>query len=86
MRYIGRGVRTREETEVGLLGMIAHWKQHGFGMWTLALKEEKALIGRCGLCYLDQTLGSRSMKPLGTPARAASPPPRVSLRNSWPQK
>lgn len=56
MRYVGRGARTQQETETGLLLMIEHWQRHGFGLWALIDKNDDKLIGRCGLCFLDHTL------------------------------
>ncbi|HEV3259749.1 MAG TPA: GNAT family N-acetyltransferase [Gemmataceae bacterium] len=55
MRYVGKGARTREETQEVLLRMIGHWQRHGFGMWALVDKEQARLLGRCGLCFLDNT-------------------------------
>lgn len=55
MKYIGKGVRTRDETEAGLINMMQHW-QHGFGMWAVIHKDSGKLIGRCGLCFLERTL------------------------------
>lgn len=54
MRYVGKGVRTRQETEKGLFFMIEHYK-HGFGLWVVVHKAKGQFIGRCGLCYLDNT-------------------------------
>ena len=33
MRYIGRGPMTRDETKTALERWIAHWDEHGFGLW-----------------------------------------------------
>lgn len=55
MRYVGHGIRTREETQTGLHRMMAHWQMHGFGMWKLVEKETGAFVGRAGLIYLDRT-------------------------------
>ncbi|MFQ3615514.1 MAG: GNAT family N-acetyltransferase [Cyanobacteriota bacterium] len=55
MRYVGHGVRTREETQTGLHRMMAHWQAHGFGMWKLIEKGTGAFVGRAGLIYLDST-------------------------------
>jgi len=56
MRYVGKGARTRDETRESLLRMVGHWQRHGFGMWAVIEKDENRLIGRCGLCFLDNTL------------------------------
>jgi RimJ/RimL family protein N-acetyltransferase len=55
MRYISRGVRSREETITALADQIEHWRQHGFGMWALREKRSDDFIGRCGLRVLDRT-------------------------------
>jgi len=55
MRYVGKGVRTRQETEETLLRMIGHWGRHGFGLWAVVDRQQARLIGRCGLCFLDHT-------------------------------
>lgn len=53
-KYIGKGAKTKDETRAALMNMIQHW-QHGFGMWAVVYKESNELIGRCGLCFLDNT-------------------------------
>lgn len=55
MKYIGKGVRTKDETQSALVSMIKHW-EHGFGMWAMIHKQSDKMIGRCGLCFLDNTL------------------------------
>ena len=55
MRYISRGVRTREETAAALADQIEHWRRHGVGMWAVREKTGGSLIGRCGLHMLDRT-------------------------------
>lgn len=54
MRYIGRGIKTRNETQTALSSLIKHY-EHGFGMWAIIHKADHKLIGRCGLCFLDNT-------------------------------
>lgn len=54
MRYVGKGGRTKDETQAALVSMIKHW-EHGFGMWATIYKDSGILIGRCGLCFLDNT-------------------------------
>ncbi len=56
MRFIGlRGPMTREQTKDRLAFMVDHWRQHGFGMWALRLKDGGEFVGRCGLRYMDNT-------------------------------
>lgn len=54
MRYIGKGIKTKNETETALSSILRHY-QHGFGMWAVISKDNDKLIGRCGLCFLDNT-------------------------------
>ena len=53
MKYVGNA-RTKDETLAALVSMIEHWK-HGFGMWAIIHKDSSKFIGRCGLCFLDNT-------------------------------
>src|SRR5438067_603526 len=55
MRYVGKGARTRQETEARLQAAITHWAKHGFGMLALVHRAHDRLIGRAGLCFLDNT-------------------------------
>jgi RimJ/RimL family protein N-acetyltransferase len=53
-RFIGKGARTKKETQTALSAIIKHY-EHGFGMWAVIHKADDKLIGRCGLCFLDNT-------------------------------
>jgi ribosomal-protein-alanine N-acetyltransferase len=56
MRFIGtRGPLTREQTRERLDFMLDHWRQHGFGMWSLWRKADGAFVGRCGMRYLEES-------------------------------
>jgi ribosomal-protein-alanine N-acetyltransferase len=55
MRFVGNGVRTREETETSLARMAGQWPRHGFGMWALHEKDTGRFVGRCGLQPLPGT-------------------------------
>ena len=55
MKYIGKGVRTRSETETAIHTMLQCWEQNNFGMWALVHKIDGKMIGRCGLAFLDKT-------------------------------
>lgn len=55
-KYVGKGSKSKEETEEALLSMLEHWQQNGFGMWAVINKIDNRLIGRCGLCFMDNTL------------------------------
>ena len=54
MRYVGKGTRTREETQSAIVSILKHYQQ-GFGIWAVVHKDNSQLIGLCGLCFLDKT-------------------------------
>jgi len=43
------GVRSRDETRVLFDRYVAHWEQHGFGLWALRDAVTGAFVGRGGL-------------------------------------
>jgi RimJ/RimL family protein N-acetyltransferase len=49
-RYLG-GVRSREETEAYLAKNMAHWDDHGFGLWTLRTPGG-VFVGRAGVRHV----------------------------------
>lgn len=49
-RYLG-GVRTPEVTRAYLVTNMAHWDQHGFGLWVQRTKAG-AFVGRAGLRHI----------------------------------
>ncbi|MFK4488975.1 RimJ/RimL family protein N-acetyltransferase [Bradyrhizobium sp. USDA 336] len=49
-RFLG-GVRTPEVTKAYLATNMAHWDQHGFGLWTLRTKDG-AFAGRAGIRHI----------------------------------
>jgi ribosomal-protein-alanine N-acetyltransferase len=54
-RYLPTGApRDVEATRVELTYMVAHWQEHGFGTWVVALKDESDFIGYCGIQYLHE--------------------------------
>lgn len=53
MRYVGRGVRNREEAREGLEKMIRHQEKHGFSIGCVYEKESGKLVGRAGLIYWE---------------------------------
>ncbi len=56
MEYIGSGhPQTREQVQAILNLSILDWEKHGFGRWAVIYKEDKKLIGWCGLKFLDKT-------------------------------
>jgi ribosomal-protein-alanine N-acetyltransferase len=56
IRYIGEGKPvSREQTAARLHAYIEHWRRHGFGLWAVVHKADQALIGFCGLQFLENT-------------------------------
>jgi ribosomal-protein-alanine N-acetyltransferase len=56
MKYIGDGSpQSREQTSARLAAIMNHWEQHGFGPYAIVYKEHDALIGFCGLQFLDES-------------------------------
>lgn len=53
MRYMGRGVMTREQTAERVWRYVRHWEEHGFGLWAVEEKASGGFIGRIGLMYHD---------------------------------
>ncbi|MGL9621182.1 GNAT family N-acetyltransferase [Bradyrhizobium sp. U531] len=49
-RYLG-GVRSAETTERYLVTNMAHWDQHGFGLWVLRT-QDGAFVGRAGIRHV----------------------------------
>lgn len=47
------GVRTEAETLAHLERNLAHWAEHGFGIWILREPETGALMGRAGLRQVE---------------------------------
>ncbi|HEY0320755.1 MAG TPA: GNAT family N-acetyltransferase [Pyrinomonadaceae bacterium] len=53
MRYIGD--QSREKVEQRLRYYISHYESHGLGMWAVIDKSTGAMVGWCGLIFLDET-------------------------------
>lgn len=53
MRYIGD--QPRERVAQRLQYYISHYESHGLGMWAVIHKQAGAMIGWCGLIFLDET-------------------------------
>lgn len=56
MKYVGKCILTKTETEARILNIIEGWEKNNFGMWAVVHKIANKMIGRCGLCFLDNTL------------------------------
>jgi len=68
MRYLGKGVRTREETVSVLTAAIEHWDRHGFGIFVVEDLHEGTFLGRCGLRYFQNTPEVELSYSFGRPA------------------
>src|SRR5215212_5509923 len=56
MRYMRSGQPApRERTAYALHYMIDYWNLHGLGLWAVEDQADGALMGQCGLFYLDKT-------------------------------
>lgn len=53
MRYVGRGIKTREEIRESLEEMIKHKEKHGFSFGDVYEKDTGLFVGRAGLIYLE---------------------------------
>ncbi|MGZ4354521.1 MAG: GNAT family N-acetyltransferase [Gaiellaceae bacterium] len=51
MEHMGRGPWTRAEVEEGMERWLAHWREHGFGVWIAEDREGGEAVGRCGLSF-----------------------------------
>lgn len=47
---------TREEAKKSLDNILDHWTKHGFGIWAITDKDNRFLLGRCGLNLIAETL------------------------------
>ncbi|NET44201.1 MAG: GNAT family N-acetyltransferase [Okeania sp. SIO2B3] len=55
MKYVGKDILTKPETEARIFSIIKSWEKNNFGMWAVVHKRDHKMIGRCGLCFLDNT-------------------------------
>jgi RimJ/RimL family protein N-acetyltransferase len=46
---------TTDEVAANLVAKDAHWKRHGFGLWTVYDRVTEAMVGRGGLQYTSVT-------------------------------
>lgn len=47
------GVLDAKAASVVVDGMIAHWRDHGFGMYAVIERDSGTFLGECGLRYLE---------------------------------
>jgi RimJ/RimL family protein N-acetyltransferase len=56
MKYIGDGKpQSKQQTRTRLETILSHWDKHGFGLCAVVHKPDAAVIGFCGLLFLDGT-------------------------------
>ena len=56
MKWMGGGQPlTREQVAVAIPRRIERFRENGFGLFAVELKESGTLIGHCGIVYLDNT-------------------------------
>lgn len=95
--YAYEGAFTEEETRGWLEGQFRRYRENGFGLWAVVLKETGEMIGQCSLSWQDADLGEpvlevgylfkRKHWRRGYAAEAATTPstcstPRRSIRSS----
>ena len=47
------GPMTREQLDGAVERNHGHWSRHGYGVWTMCLRESGEMIGHCGLRFLE---------------------------------
>lgn len=52
MRYIGQGIRSKEEVRISLDKAIQHYAKHGFSLGCVFEKSTELFVGRAGLIFL----------------------------------
>jgi RimJ/RimL family protein N-acetyltransferase len=52
MRFIPCGALTREQTQRLVERMMERERVNGFGIWPVALKDDRRVIGVCGITYI----------------------------------
>jgi ribosomal-protein-alanine N-acetyltransferase len=58
VRYLPTGEpRTRQATRAELDYILNHWETHGYGLWSITIKNRDEMIGYCGLQHLHAEPG-----------------------------
>ncbi len=57
-----RGVKTRKETQAWLETCGSNYTELGFGLWALVRKDNRALIGYCGLTLFPDICGKKEVE------------------------
>jgi [ribosomal protein S5]-alanine N-acetyltransferase len=48
------GPPSYERVERGVARFLRHWETRGYGLWAVVERESAALIGRCGLTFVEE--------------------------------
>ena len=67
------GAAAGERSERAVRRFVAHWREHGFGVWAIEERATGRVIGQCGLntLELDETLEPREVEILWALERAS---------------
>ena len=56
MRWMSTGQPVpRERVEMAIPRIIARFRENGFGLFAVELKDSNTLVGQCGIFHLDNT-------------------------------
>lgn len=69
MALMKGGVQTADQTRAEFEGYLTSWRENGFGVWALFLKDSGVFIGECGLRGADDDIGTRLRITLAKPWR-----------------
>ena len=58
--WIGEEARARSERAVRRF--VAHWDDHGFGVWAVEERSSRRFLGQCGFNTLENTLGTKEVE------------------------
>lgn len=61
--YAYEGAFSEEEVQNWLNRMLTRYREHGFGLWAVVLKETGGMVGQCGLTLQD--CGGRQLLEVG---------------------
>jgi len=68
LRYFpSSGTFDLERARRMISGLLKHWQERGYGLWAVTRREDRALLGRCGLQYLAEIDGVEVDFILGKP-------------------
>lgn len=53
MQHMFGGAKSADDSDKSVVRKCEHWQTHGYGLWSVIYKENGALIGHCGLGWLE---------------------------------